>query len=104
MGLLKPFFPLHQSFFGLTPEYKTYLLDEIYLCLQHLKGITYSDVLMMATSERRYYLGLLTKDVEKKEAEMEKLRAKETSKGSKGSRQTSVSGSALKSKLNNGEI
>lgn len=106
MGLLTPFFPLQPSFFGLTSEFKSPLLEEIFICTQYLKGVTYSDVLAMPTYERRYFLGLLTREAKKREEEAEKLRDQARSKnnGGKGSRSTRISGDTLKSKMQNGEI
>ena len=103
MGPWPPFFHLTSSFFGLTSAYKTSLLDEIYITTQHLKGVTYSDVLSMPTYERRYFLSMLTKDMREREDKMEEMRQQQTS-SSKGNRTTRVSGAALKTKLQSGEI
>jgi hypothetical protein len=106
VGLLPPFFRLTSAFFGLTSEYKAPLLEEIYICTQYLKGVSYNDVLSMPTYERRYFLGMLTKDAREKQEEAEKFKeeAKARSNGSKGSRTTRVSGDALKNKMKTGEI
>lgn len=58
----------------------------------------------MPTQERRFYLGLLTKDKQKAVDQAEETREKSSTKGSKGSRTTKVSGNALKNKLKSGEI
>jgi len=79
-------------------------LEEIYICTQHLKGFTYSDVLALPTYERRYFLGLLTKDAKQREEQVEKLKEQSKTKTGKGQRQTRVSGDALKSKIKSGEV
>lgn len=71
--------------------------------MQLLKGVTYSDVMLMPTYERRFFLGLLTKDVTEREEKMEELR-KGYQKNSKGNRKTTISGNQLKTKFNSGEI
>jgi len=103
---LPPFFLLTSAFFGLTSEYKAPLLEEIYLCTQYLKGMTYNDVLSMPTYERRFFLGMLTKEAREKEEEAEKFReeAQNRAKGSKGQRSTRITGESLKNKMKSGEI
>jgi len=102
---LTHFFHLTSVFFGLTSDYKIPLLDEIYICKQNL-GFSYSDVLSMPTYERRYFLGLLTKQKTLNEEANDKLIDKGENKTStgKGTRSSTLSGSALKSKINSGEI
>ena len=80
------------------------MLEEIYICTQHLKGFTYSDVLALPTYERRYFLGLLTKDVREREEQAEKMKEQAQTKGGKGKRSTRVSGEALKNKIKSGEV
>ncbi len=60
----------------------------------------------MPTYERRFFLGMLTKDAREKQEEVERFKeeARARSKGSKGTRTTRVSGDALKSKMKTGEI
>ena len=58
----------------------------------------------MPTYERRFFLGLLTKDAREKEEKMEEMRQSYQNKNAKGSRTTRVSGDALKSRFNNGDI
>jgi len=101
---LPPFFHLTSTFFGLTSDYKVPLLEEIYICTQNLKGFNYSDVLELPTYERRFFLGLLSKDFQKREEEIEKAQQQAKSKGGKGNRTSTVSGDALKNKMRNGEI
>lgn len=79
-------------------------MNEIYICTQHLKGFTYSDVLAMPIYERRFFLGLLTKDAKEREERMETIKHDNKNKNSKGSRSTRVSGEALKSRIKRGEI
>ena len=72
--------------------------------MQHLKGVTYSDVLAMPVYERRFFLGLLNKDAREKQEQIEEMKEKSQTKGGKGTRQTRVSGDALKSKMKSGQI
>lgn len=69
-----------------------------------MKNMTYSDVMAMPTYERRYYLGMLTKDFERKEEQIEEQRNQSNTSGSKGSRTSTVSGQQLKTKMKNGDI
>lgn len=78
-------------------------MEEIYICTQHLKGMTYSDVLMMPVYERRFFLGLLTKDAKQRE-ERNEMNQKQPTKGGKGTRTTRVTGEALKNKIKRGEV
>jgi hypothetical protein len=52
---LKPFFPSDQIFSGLNEEYHKFLLDEIYLLVKHGQ-FTYSDIYMMPTYQRKYFI------------------------------------------------
>jgi hypothetical protein len=98
VGQLKPFFPLTSSFFGLIPEFKTSLLEEIFICTQHLNGFTYTDVLKLPVYERRFYLSLLMRQAKKRDEQSEQ------NKNNKGGKTTRISGEALKTKLKSGEI
>jgi hypothetical protein len=69
-----------------------------------MKGATYSDVMAMPTYERRFFLGLLTKDAKEREEQIEAQKAKNQTKGGKGTRQTRVSGEALKNRIKSGDI
>ena len=93
-------------FFGLTSDYKPILLEEIYICTQYLKNITYNDVLSMPTYERRFFLNMLIKETKEREEKIEELKENESkSKNTgKGSRETRVSGEALKTQMKNGMI
>jgi hypothetical protein len=101
---LIPFFRLTSDFFGLTSDYKTSLLEEIYICTQRLNNFTYSDVLAMPVQERRFYLGLFVKETQKKQEYLEETNQTNTNKNSKGSRTTRVSGDALKNRIMSGQI
>jgi len=100
---LKRFFPLHQSFFGLTQKYKESLLEEIYVCIKHL-GMTYQDVLSAPTYERRYYLSSLINEHKKKEELYDERMSESKNSNARGSRTSRVSGDQLKSKIKSGEI
>jgi hypothetical protein len=69
-----------------------------------MKNMTYSDVMAMPTYERRYYLGMLTKDFERKQEQIEEQKEQQTTSGGKGSRTSKVSGQQLKTRMNNGDI
>ena len=80
-------------------------MEEIHVCTQYLKGVTYSDVLAMPVYERRFFLGLLTKDAREREERAEEMKNNASkTKGSKGTRSSSVSGNALKNRLKSGDI
>ena len=55
--------------------------------------------------ERRYYLGQLTKDAERREEQMEKMKENsQVSSDGRGNRKRKISGSALKSQIKNGDL
>lgn len=58
----------------------------------------------MPTYERRFFLGLLTKERRDREEQIEKMKEQAQNKSGKGSRTTRVSGEALKNKIKSGEI
>jgi hypothetical protein len=58
----------------------------------------------MPTYERRFFLGLLTQEHRRREEQIEEMQNKQQTKGGKGSRQTRVSGQALKNKMQSGQI
>ena len=58
----------------------------------------------LPVNERRFFLGMLTKEAGEREEKMEEMKNKQKTSGSKGSRSTTVSGNALKSKIKSGEI
>lgn len=72
--------------------------------MQHINGASYADVLSMPTCERRFFLGLLTKDKQTQQEHMEKMKEEAQVKNGKGQRTTRVSGEALKNKMKSGEI
>ena len=101
---MPPFFHLTSTFFGLTSDYKAPLLEEVYICLQHLKGVTYNDVLAMPVYERRYFLSLLTKETKERQEREAEIKEKTQSTTGKGKRTTRVSGDALKSRMKTGDL
>jgi hypothetical protein len=66
--------------------------------------MSYSDVLSMPVHERRFFLGLLTRDVQQREEHIEKIKEKQQTSNSKGNRQTKVSGAQLKNRIKSGDI
>jgi hypothetical protein len=78
------------------------LLEEIFLCTQHLKGFSYDDILKLPVYERRYYIGLKNREyLNQKEINDEKPT---NTDGSRGNRKKKVSGEALKNSFRNGDI
>jgi hypothetical protein len=104
VGLLPPFFHLTTTFFGLISEYKASLLEEVYICLQHLKGVTYNDVLSMPVYERRFFLSLLTKESREREERNQEVSERQKHSTAKGKRTTRISGEQLKSKIKSGNL
>jgi len=80
------------------------LLEEVHICTQHLKGFTHSDVMALPVYERRFHLSLLMKSRQQEQEHIEKQQEKTKSSNSKGNRQSKVSGSELKARLNSGNI
>ena len=72
--------------------------------MQHLKGVSYSDVMAMPTYERRFFLGLLTKDAREREEKMEEMRQNYQNNNARVTKTTRISGDALKSRFNSGDI
>jgi hypothetical protein len=79
------------------------LLEEIYICTQHLDGFTYADVLALPVYERRYFLSLKSKDISKQKEHHEE-QTQVAKSNSKGNRTSTVSGDALKNRMKNGDI
>lgn len=71
--------------------------------MQHLK-CSYSDVLVMPTCERRFFLGLATKTAIEREEYVEEMKKNAQNRGGKGNRTSSISGQQLKNKFYNGEM
>jgi hypothetical protein len=63
------------SFFGLSSEYRVGLLDEIYYLVKHA-NFSYSDVMVMPTYERRFFVGKLVDEFEKRAEQVEKMKSK----------------------------
>jgi len=58
----------------------------------------------MPTYERRFFIGMLTKEAGEREEQIEKDKEQTKTNGSKGNRTTTVSGDALKSRINKGDL
>jgi hypothetical protein len=58
----------------------------------------------MPTYERRFFLSLLTKELREKQEYSENISKNNQNKNSKGSRNSTISGDALKSRIRNGDI
>lgn len=65
--------------------------------------MTYTDVLSMPTYERRFFIGRLTKDYVKRE-EIKENGGDNYTSNTKGTRKKKISGDALKTNFNNGNI
>jgi len=79
------------------------LIEEIYLCVHHI-GFSRDDVMKMPTYERRKHLELLGDEIERKKEVMEEARTNSKSGTSNGKRTSTISGEALKGKMQSGEI
>lgn len=61
------------TFFGLTPEYKKIILDEIFiLCYGSHGGYTHDEVYNMPIRYRRYYIQRLHESIEQQNEEINK--------------------------------
>ena len=61
------------AFFGLTPEYKKVILDEVFLlCYNSQGGFTHDQVYNMPIRYRQYYLQKLAELIEKQQEEVDK--------------------------------
>lgn len=58
----------------------------------------------MPTYERRFYIQMFKEEMEEKQEKMEEMKKKNKTSGGKGTRTSSISGEALKSKMRNNEI
>ena len=58
----------------------------------------------LPVNERRFFIGMLTKEASEREERNEQLREKQTNSNARGSRSSRVSGNALKSKMKSGQI
>lgn len=56
-------FPLGLSFFGLSSEYRQYIIDEYYV-LSKILRTSYSDYLSMPTYVRKYLINKIIKEQE----------------------------------------
>lgn len=66
-----------------------------------MQNFTYDSVMNMPTNERRFYLSRHYKRISE---QTEQIENNKKHSGGKGKRSTSISGSALKSKMKNGDI
>ena len=79
------------------------MLEEIYICTQHLDGFTYADVLALPVYERRFFLSLKSKEISKQK-EYYEGQTQAVKSNTKGNRTSTVSGDALKNRMKNGDI
>ena len=77
------------------------MLEEAFIMMQNLKT-PYIDAMSMPVYERRFFINMLIKQ-NKRQKEIYDNQTANTS-NSKGSRKTKISGDALKSKMQSGEI
>jgi len=68
-----------------------------------MDGFTYSDVLALPVYERRYFLSLKAREINKQKEHHEE-QTKAAKSNSKGNRSSTVSGDALKNRIKNGDI
>jgi len=52
------------NFFGLSSEFKSHQLDEIYYLVKH-GNFTYSDIMSMPIYERKYFIDKIIKEYQK---------------------------------------
>jgi hypothetical protein len=64
-------FQLDSTFFGLTPEYKLGLTQEIYYLVKHMK-FSYESIQIMPIYERRLYLDYWQKELEERKKQHDK--------------------------------
>ena len=79
------FLSLDQTFFGLTTDYKPYLLNEIYVCVKHAR-FSRADVMVMPVWERRNYIQQLIDEVDEEKKEMERQQSKSSGGGKRTTR------------------
>ena len=69
------------------------------MCIEHLR-VSYNDILMMPTGERRFYLGKLLEKRQKAQS----INDNKKRNSGRGKRTTTIGGDALKNGLKSGEI
>lgn len=79
-------------------------MEEIWACTQYMKNVTYTDVMSMPVSERRYFIGLLMRDNSRREEEIERAKENQSNNGKGGSRTKKISGDSLKTRMKNGDL
>lgn len=65
--------------------------------------MSYSDIMRMPTFERRFYIQMYREEMEKQEEELKEIKNNKKS-GGKGTRSSTISGEALKSRMKNNQI
>lgn len=66
-------YPINTDFFGITPEYKNVILEEMFLLEHYSEGnVGPSDSLIMATNERRWRLQRLADEINKRNSAQER--------------------------------
>ena len=78
-----------QTFFGLTSNYKAYLLNETYVCTKHI-GFTREDVMYMPVWERKNYIQQLLEEVDEEKKQMEQQNRASSSGGGNRTRRVST--------------
>jgi len=63
------------SFFGLSSDSRVSVLDEIYYLTRHA-NFSYNDLINMPTYERKYFIGKLVEEFEKRNQQAEKAKSK----------------------------
>ena len=65
-------FPLESTFFGLGPEIRSILFDQIFYLVYTGKSFTFTEVYNMPVPYRRYFIDKLSKIINIQNKEMEK--------------------------------
>ncbi len=66
--------------------------------------MNYNDILSMPVYERRFFISLLVKDVQKREEEVALIKEQAHTTNGKNKRTSRVSGEALKTRMRNGDV
>ena len=80
---------MDQTFFGLTTDSKSYLLNEYYVSTKHI-GFTREDVMYMPVWERRNYIQQLMDEVDEEKKQMEQQSRASSSGGGNRTRRVST--------------
>jgi hypothetical protein len=65
-------FKIDKDFFGLTPEYRQQVMEEVFLAFYYGKGITKNDAYNMSVTERRWTINRIGEEIEKRNKAEEK--------------------------------